>query len=544
MNADLKNKLPSLYKHFITKEQHFKKRFGKAPADKKRVMKQEWSELQHYETTLINQIISFELTIQQILSKSTFFNNAPKDVKIPLPKKLSDLFEDQDEIKAFFEDIKLFSLFLFKKCKANTLINYNWKLSRTDVLTLTFQLHTCKDDFLAQKGLCAKKAPIPAKKNTQQELVEEETESFDKKSYSKEDYESAMELFESFRKFEQTILKIYTRDEKKEFMTSITEEILNNTSAKNILNFSYLHDYDNFTFEPYPENFKNLLLDEAGYYLSEESNLPDMLIDDILEDEKMDKFLKTYAMRLFKEFKDQIKMALADNFFDTVSQASSWDKIYPVIQQAITGTKRFNPIFDVGQGHLLIHKADQLWTRVRQANLQFQKELDNLDGKFSEYEKKVYNYEKNLTAIDVAAHYSLADITKFDANKLCDIAVNDDGECNEEKRIVQFIPKGEITMHMKDVIDKGKTAARTDIRREDFRKALKYYTNLHVNNTPDSMQRRFNEYESELPKFEAKLEATEVTIGELETKGLEEFDDSLHKIKEIFVLNVGKLRVV
>jgi uncharacterized membrane-anchored protein YjiN (DUF445 family) len=152
----------------------------------------------------------------------------------------------------------------------------------------------------------------------------------------------------------------------------------------------------------------------------------------------------------------------------------------------------------------------------------------------------VTGIKKNIVAIRQAFKMTVNQLKKFTPQMLVDIALNDEGQYNEEKRMLQFAPKGEIALYLIEQADRGRRSAKTAMQKEDGKKALKFYENLNVNNTESVLKEKMRSYNAELPDFEQKLEKAQTRLEDLMENGLETYDEMLRTIKDAMVENLCK----
>ena len=183
-------------------------------------------------------------------------------------------------------------------------------------------------------------------------------------------------------------------------------------------------------------------------------------------------------------------------------------------------------------------KAEQVWMRVRQARLERKKILDEEHKNVEYYEKKLEGIKKNIIAMRKASKLTLKALKEYSEQQLIEIALNDEGKFTEQKRVMQFVPKGDMTMYLQEKADRGARGARTPMQKEDGKKALKWYQNLHINNTEKNLKQKLQEYNNMLPEYEIKLKSAKSKYEKLEEKGIEFYDANLKVMKQIMIKNL------
>jgi len=402
---------------------------------------------------------------------------------------------------------------------------------------MLLELKEIKDDLLITSGikeyqdaLEEKNAPIVEESEPAQMSQEDKFRKY------------VNELFESVRIFEKDVLQVVSKKEKEYLVKQIFKEIVFNTDAKEKLNFAFLDTYDNFKVQNVIVYIKDVLKEEVKYFLDSIPKMPKEIIAEILDSKKSDEFLESLAESYERKYSENLKDIIADSFLECAASAATMTQIPSIIQEAIAGTRLFKPIFEISKGNNVATRADQLWMRVKQAKIERDKILKEEKVNVDYYTKKVNGIKKNIIAIRKAFNMTLSSLKQYDASMLCDIALNEDGEFNEEKRLLQFVPKGEVALALIEMVDRGRRGARTPGQKEDFVKALKFYNNLNINNTEQVLKENLRQYNQQLPEFEEKLANATEKMEDLEDKGLETYDQNLRVMKQAIIENLGKPR--
>ena len=531
MLSDLKNKLPHIYAFFIHEHQAFKAKHPEDASD----FGDLWNQLIAKEEQLVKTVIVFIKLIDARLAKADFTKelHQNKQVLFTLPPVLQQSAKNQTLLEAIFEDVKLQSTRVIKRSGVEDILLYHWQLASGEDAGFLFILDEMKDSLLIESGI---KDYLQAKEDRQKQQQAAAAPQPEENRYLK----YANELFESVRLFEQDVLQVATKEEKRYLMREVFKEIVFNTSAKQKLNFAYLDNYDNFQFSSVVEYIAAVLREEVEYYLSNIPNMPPEIVHDVIESAK--RFLQSLALSFEERYGELLKEIIADSFLECVAAAESMPKIPKIIQEAITGTRKYKPILEITKGNSVATKADMMWMRLRQAKLARDKALAEEQKSVDYYEKKVTGMKKNLIAIRNASKLTLAAIKKFTPQDVCDIALNEDGSRTEDKRLIQFVPKGDLTLELIDKADRARRGGKTAMQKEDGKNALKFYNNLHINNTENVLKEKIRSYNEELPVYEEKLQKAIDRLEEVEEHGIEMFDDSLKAMKDALIKNLGKKR--
>lgn len=534
MQSDLKSKLPHIYKHFIKDQQTLKKKFEEGSPE----FAKAWNALIAQEEQIVKTVIIFIKLIDAKILKQNFvkeLNNAGS-VIFNFPPTLVKLIHDVTMFEAIFEDVMLQNRRVFDRHKVTDVLAYEWDMTTSGGEPhMLLKVGSIKDPLLLTTGIKEYAAAKEAKKAKPAHQAAPQGMSPEDKFRK-----FANELFESHRIFEKEVLQVSTKAEKTFLMRQIFKEIVFNTDAKYQLNFAHVDSYDNLKISSVHKFIVQLLHDEVEYLLNNIPNMPKAIVDEILGSKKSEEFLASLAGSYEEKYGEMLRDIIADSFLECAATAETMTSVPGIIQQAISGTNRYKPILEITRGNSVATKADQVWMRVRQAKVQREKVLAE-DRKTTEYyQKKVDGMKKNIVAIRTAFKLTVGALKKYTPQMLVDIALNEEGEYTEEKRILQFAPKGEIALYLIEQADRGRRGAKTAMQKEDGKKALKFYENLNVNNTENVLKDKMRQYNTELPEFEEKLNRALDRLEELEDQGLEAYDDMLKTIKQAIVENLCK----
>lgn len=535
MLEELKNQLPNIYKVFMQEQQELQSKY----AEKTPEFARGWNSLIALQEQIINTVVVFIKVVDAKILKKDFIEklSITGEIEFSFPPALLKIIKDQKLFEAIFNDMRIQNQRVLKKYKVDGVLKFEWQLKSSPSLFVVLRLKELNDEILMASGI---KEYEEALKQKDEPVVEE----IEPSEMSEEDRlkKYANEIFESVRIFEKDVLQVSSKSEKEFLAKQIFKEIVFNSDAKEKLNFAFLDSYDNFKMQNVIEAIKNVLKDESRAYLETVPNMPKDIINEIMSSKKCDEFIESMALGYERKYSDILKDVIADSFLECAGSGATMTQIPSIIHEAVKGTRVYKPILEINKGSSVATKPDQLWMRVKQAKIEREKALKEEKATLDGYAKKVNGIKKNIVAIRKAFNMSLSSLKKYDASLLCDIALNEDGEHSEEKRILQFTPKGEVALALIEMVDRGRRGARTPGQKEDFAKALKFYNNLNVNNTEQALKEKLREYNEQLPIVEEKLNNTTEKYEELEGKGLEIYDQTLKLMKETIMQNLGKKR--
>ena len=532
MQSDLKSKLPHIYHHFVKDQQTLKSKLEEGTPD----FAKAWNALIAQEEQIVKTVIIFIKLIDAKILKKEFVKELHEAGKVVFnfPPTLVKLIHDPTMFEAIFEDIMLQNRRVFDRHKVTEVLPYEWDLDTSGAAPhMILKVGGIKDPLLITTGIKEYAAAKEAKKAKPAHAVQPQGMSPEEKFRK-----FANELFESFRIFEKEILQVSTKSEKSFLMRQIFKEIVFNSEAKYKLNFAHLDSYDNLKISSVHHYIVQLLREEAEYFLHNIPNMPKDIAQEVLHSQKSDEFLTSLAKSYEEKYGEMLHEIVADSFLECAATAETMTSIPGIIQQAINGTNNYKPILEITRGNSVATKADQVWMRVKQAKLQRDKVLAEEQKNVDYYQKKVDGMKKNIVAIRTAFKLTVGALKKYTPQMLVDIALNEEGQYTEEKRVLQFAPKGDIALYLIEQADRGRRGAKTAMQKEDGKKALKFYENLNVNNTENVLKEKMRQYNTELPEYEEKLNKALDRLEELEDQGLEAYDDMLRGIKQAVMENL------
>ena len=357
--------------------------------------------------------------------------------------------------------------------------------------------------------------------------------------YDQETLEYLISLVKYPLAFEREVLKSNEGDDgAKVFVTRAFRQVINSEKHRKHLNFLHLASYDDFNLKWLLVGLQEELSKTIEAFMVSECGLSEEEAAAVLATREAKVHLLQMGQKYLKRFAGAYRELIANTFFELVGRAESIKQISAVVQDAINGNNRYVSIFKQGTSRIA-SKPDQVWMRVRQAKLERDKANRELIEEVDKLSKQVSGLEKNIQAISRAKQFSMAQIGRYKHEDLRDIVVNEEGERNEEKRLLQFLPSGPLTMHLAELAHKGLISATNDIAKEEYKRTEKFFNNLHSNNTPKALEMKLLSLSEEFPKRKGYLQRLQEQLDEARSQGLEAFDEALAKMKKAILLNLG-----
>ncbi len=348
------------------------------------------------------------------------------------------------------------------------------------------------------------------------------------------------ELFSSRALFEKDVLLCEDAAMQQTVAQTAFKELLTRLPQRRFLSFEAMESYSHFRLAKAVEGLERFFQGAALLYLSRDCGLEKPQAEVVMAQENSRAFLRNLALAYVKEHRRTLLQMIGDSFMAVLLQASGPMEIPPVINEALAGTFEYVPLFSRPGGGMIASKADQIKMRLTQAQKEQQKRLIELEQEVERTHKALLNHQKDLEAMGYARLFSAQKASRFTHEQLRDIVVNEAGEFNDQKRLMQFIPAGAATLALKETADRGIRSARNDVARSEFKRAYKFFDKIHSNNTPKVLARLHEEIQEQIPRLEASYDRAKEELEEARQERLEQFDDGLSRIFEALMVNLGR----
>lgn len=328
----------------------------------------------------------------------------------------------------------------------------------------------------------------------------------------------------------------------RESMIRAAGALLGYPSAKPTIDFLHLQSYDQFRIEGAVLALRDLMQEEIEYLIVSEAGFDPIIAEEVKKDAKKQAFLLNQAKTYFLKYQAIFKDAIAESFFARVAQASSPAMIDRVVKEVISGTSKYLPVFITPTGLPLASKEDQIYMRLKQANIAKEKEINSAAEDIERLAKQIKGMELNIEAVHQAKQITIEFLQTKGADWMKEAVINEDGAHTERKRLMQFLPAGELALYAADQMDRGRRNAKNEIAKAEYKRATDFYENCNVNNTPKELANKILIFGAELPQKKEALVKAEKKLEDLKQKRVTDFDESLVKMRQAFVTNIGKSR--
>ncbi|MDR0746767.1 MAG: hypothetical protein LBE89_02615 [Helicobacteraceae bacterium] len=350
-------------------------------------------------------------------------------------------------------------------------------------------------------------------------------------------------LFLSQNTFESEVFLVNDSADLRGVMKNSVKAIVERPRAKITVNFKTLTSYADFKIEGCVMALRDQINEEIEYLIREEAGFDPIIVKEVRSDITKQSFINAQAKKYFIEYIALFKEAIADTFLECVLSAHTMNSIKPIVQEVIDGVGNYAPVLIAKNGMSIVRKSDQIWMRLKQAKLAKEKAIGAAKDNVERLSKKLNSIRQNIQAIHSAKEITLESIMATPLDELKEIIVNEDGLRTEKKRIFQFIPKGDITLYLAERMDKGRRVGTNDVQKEEYRQAAVFFENCNINNTGKELANKLIRFGAEIPTTQNALEAAKNKLAAIEANGLHLFDETVDKIRRVFIENIGKTRL-
>ncbi|MCV6608259.1 MAG: response regulator [Campylobacterales bacterium] len=327
-------------------------------------------------------------------------------------------------------------------------------------------------------------------------------------------------------------------------MREILQIVFQESKYKTQYNFNYMDTYDNFKLAnfvtPVREELEKKFNDFIEFSYSENPKKSKSILSVPTNKNKINKIAKDLVIK----YKNYIAELVADSFMEAISKQSAEqiekpdNKVSALLEGAIKGSDAHPSILLSPENTQAANSLQPVWMRIKQA----QKSRDNIYLKAeSEYRSclaKEEGFQLSLDALDKASKLSMNDIEPWTFEKLRDYTINYEDECKEEKRLLQYVPSGELTDTLRARAEKGKLAATSDIAKEEYDRTYKFMELLHANNTAKTLDYKKEELTTNRDKAHQLTQKYYKTYKTEQEKKVSDYDEDLTIIYRSVIYNV------
>ena len=342
------------------------------------------------------------------------------------------------------------------------------------------------------------------------------------------------QLFSNKTQFENIVLKIYDEKNIKTFVINAFYEILSSDEYCKYLNFKHLVSYNDFKLSKAVEALEAKITKNAKRYIVKKRELDER----ILRNNSYRTFMHTLAVEYIVANRQHIMLMIADTFIDTINSVSP---IPEVIYEALQGTMNLLPILSTTEG-VVTSKPEQIKMRIVQAEKEREKRNAAFKNNYIKAKQLLVRVQKNIEAFKRAKTITIADLKQLTFQELREIAINDEPKYMQQKRLLQYLPSGELTLYLRDLAAKGIAFAQNETAKEEYKLTYKFFENLHINNSPNTLIQKEKDLNAQLPKSEMRYMEAQHLNDEAESKRLEYYDEGLKRVYDAFILYAGKKR--
>ncbi|MGP1561944.1 MAG: Crp/Fnr family transcriptional regulator [Helicobacteraceae bacterium] len=330
-----------------------------------------------------------------------------------------------------------------------------------------------------------------------------------------------------------------TNDEKiKEKIQSIALEILEDSEYRQILNFKYLSSYDKFSLINFIRPMTARIWMFIRNYVIGDLKKGQAYYDALTQSKQNQSTVLRFTKKMLVAYRSIFAKLVARTYINSVSNLES-PSGNDFLESIVSGSSA-NPSLLVGPDNIPVAtKLQQIWMRTQQAKKALEQDTKTLKEDYENYKKQALGFENSIRALYRAKYVTMEDVQDWTHEKIRDIVINDNNEYKEEKRLLQYLPTGEITDFLRNKSEKGVLAARSEIGKEEYARAHRFMEVVHSNNTEKNLDYKLEELYAERDKKERLTNSMRANLDKQMQKGLEEYDPVLGKMFEVIVYNIS-----
>ncbi len=338
--------------------------------------------------------------------------------------------------------------------------------------------------------------------------------------------------------FGKNVLK-ESSDEKLEgkFML-IFEDIFHKSPYRKVLNFKYMETYDTFSLLNFAKPLVSKIWEDLKPYALGDLKVSETKYEKMIADKDNQALVIALAKKIIAKYKAKLAGMVATSFINEIAKLEKPENAMPVLEYAVKGTPKHQSVL-IGADNLPVAtKLQQIWMRARQAKVKRDEDTKGLREDYLMYKTQTEGYDNSIKALHRAKHITVEDVKDWTHETLRDYVINDDDEYKEEKRLLQYIPSGEVTNILMTRAEKGPIAAKSEIAKEEYVRTLNFMQVLHSNNTDQTLDYKLEELYENKDKKERLMLTTKDQLEREMNKDLSRYDDALAKMRDAVVHNV------
>ncbi len=349
-------------------------------------------------------------------------------------------------------------------------------------------------------------------------------------------------LFSDKLVFEKEVLNVNCDEDRKEIMGLICSDMCEDEAMASKISFLKIKSIDQLDFSGVAISIVQSLLAELLSVLKEK-RYTRVEMENVKKNKEYVTFLYELAQIYMRRFGTLFYKKVVDTFFDLISIADKADNLSPVVLEAINGTKKHKSFFEQHGGGQILYKPDHAWMRVKQA-----KDDKNNQAKKYQYEivrlvRRVDELKLHISAIVAAKALTMVDVQRVTPKLLLDMFTEeDDIQLHTKKTMFSYVPAGEKARALSMIAKQASTQVSKSEEQEDYKKIAAFFQKCQNHNTPDFLERKFEEFKKELDIKSKRYREQRLKLKTLRDRPLDSFDLTLKKVKEAMVYNLQHMQ--
>ncbi|MCV6607945.1 MAG: cyclic nucleotide-binding domain-containing protein, partial [Campylobacterales bacterium] len=328
-----------------------------------------------------------------------------------------------------------------------------------------------------------------------------------------------------------------TSEEKLESkIIEICEKIFTDSPHRKKLNFQYMNDYDEFTMLHFVKPLVEQLWKMVEKYALEKLKVNPKKYEKMRDDKENQTLMLKLARKFISNYRAKLSSMVAATFIEEIGKLEKAASESGFLEGIIKGTPKHQSIL-IGADNLPVAtKLQQVWMRTQQAKKKREEDTKDIRADYLMYKSQTEGYENSIKALHRAKHLTVEDVKDWGHEELRDFVTDDDFK--EDKRLLQYIPSGEITNILMTRAEKGPLAAKNEMAKEDYERTLNFMEVLHSNNTEQTLDYKLEELYENKDKKERLMYTTKDKLEREMKKDLAKYDEALSRMKDAVMFNI------
>lgn len=350
-------------------------------------------------------------------------------------------------------------------------------------------------------------------------------------------------IFASKENFEKVIFEATTHEDMIEIIHTIAEQMVYESELSEKINFIKLKNISQLDLSDMAFFLVRMLFNEVVEWFMQYTKDEDEIKRLIQEDKLKMYFLHQLAMSYYFDHEEIYLSTIIHSYYEVLRQAPNFRQIPKIGHDAVTGTSKVRSLFLNRDGSVLVRRADQIWMRIDQASKTKKRKVFALTAELKKHKDEVEDIQLRIKGYEESAKLTKQSLGKFSPDYMRNVLTEDDPKYALDRKILAAIPAGELAYELELRAEKAIVGARTAIAKDEFKKIKLFFEKCKINNSPNALSAKRTELEEKLPRKKQQYLESVAKYQTAKDEPLENFDEQLAKITQVFVENLKRFPV-